>query len=562
MQNGDLLYRLQQLLHQSQQSAQQQAPLQGSMQHAAQQQQQQQSVPAQQQQQQQQQASMPHTQHMPGSVDVDALLDSILSSGPELQDLLQPMQQQQPPLQQSAPWYQQPMQQQQQQQCQQQAGVHQQPVQQQEQQQQGVQGLRSLGGLSSASVPECQQPMQQQQQRQQQAPVHQQPVQQHQEQQHLQQPPGVQGLRSIDDILFASLQSSLTAGAGMVGLDAAAGLQQLLQAQQQQQQQQQEVQFQPGGGSGSRPGSKPKRPARRKAGAAAAAAAAAVTNAAAAAVVDDVGGEGDAGCDGGDRPRKRGRASKTSAQTQGQRAAPRSAADVPAREGPAGPTNTAAGAAAAAAAGSAEGGGTDEAGGERSSSGKGPVRAKRKGCTQGQLERQYAQFSYFNNPKELNDANRKKFDRGVEDLCQLTFCNTVCSHNALKGASKLQILLHQAQFLVIYMAADGQLRCALSPDWQQSVEVQELFEALLQACRQHWYDADAGDTIIEPSMYEAQQRLPPTLGLHDLQSRVGHLALKHAVYNISRLYAADWQDEQATLHKAGEEAVQPAILLV
>lgn len=112
------------------------------------------------------------------------------------------------------------------------------------------------------------------------------------------------------------------------------------------------------------------------------------------------------------------------------------------------------------------------------------------------------------------------------------------------------------------MAADGTMRCALSPDWQQCEEVQEHFEALLQACRQHWYDADASDIIIEPSLYEAQQCLPPTLGLHDLQSRVGHLALKHAVYNISRLFSADWQDKQETLHKAGEETMQPALPLI
>jgi prenyltransferase beta subunit len=35
------------------------------------------------------------------------------------------------------------------------------------------------------------------------------------------------------------------------------------------------------------------------------------------------------------------------------------------------------------------------------------------------------------------------------------------------------------------------------------------------------------------------------------------LALKHAVHNISRLWAADWQDKQAALLlEAGEKAVQ------
>jgi hypothetical protein len=145
----------------------------------------------------------------------------------------------------------------------------------------------------------------------------------------------------------------------------------------------------------------------------------------------------------------------------------------------------------------------------------------------------------------------------VQDLCQLTHRDTYCSHNVLKKSARVQIQQHQAQFAVIYMHASGVQRCSYSHDWEKSAEVQEQFDGVLQAVIQHWSDAEAGNTSIEPSLYKPQQRPPPTFGLHPLGSCVGHVALKHAVYNISRLYAADWHDEQAALlHEAGEEAAQ------
>jgi hypothetical protein len=216
-----------------------------------------------------------------------------------------------------------------------------------------------------------------------------------------------------------------------------------------------------------------------------------------------------------------------------QRASQRSAAKVPAGssagEGTAGPSDTGAAAAAAAAAAAddddggaaADGGaGADDPGDERSNSGRAPSRTKRKGASQAGLEQDYRKLKYYNNFKYLNDANRKKFDVVTDDLCQLTHRDTFCSHNALKQSPRVQIQLHQAQFGAIYMSAAGVLRCSFSPVWQESAEVQEHVEGLLQAIRQHWFDAEAGDTEVEPSLYEPQQRLPPTLGLHAMGSHL------------------------------------------
>jgi hypothetical protein len=517
------------------------------------------------QQLQQQAEHLPVSAALDDSAFLEFLNTELLTT--DIEDLLQqqPLQQEQQHQQQSAPWCQQPMQQRQQQ-----APVYQLPVHEKEQQQ--AQHLRGLDDIFMASLGGYQQ--QQQQQRPQHAHVHQQPVQQQpvqqqqqqqrQQQAHVQQQPcqqqqrqpqGVQGLRGLDDSFFASL----TARPSMATSDATSQLQQLLHEQQLQQQQQQQVQFQVSGTKGSRQGSTTKRGPRRKAGAVAAAAAAAdAAGAADAGAVDcAVGAEAAPSSTQHGRSRKSGGASKSSSSVQrrvqraSQRASQRSAADVPASEGTAGPTNTAAGAAAADAdaAASDGGAGADDTGGERSDSGKAPSRTIRKGASQAALEEDYSQRQYYSKYKDLNDANRKKFAVVSEHLCQMAHRDTYCSHNVLKNARHVQIRHHDANFALICMSASGVLRCLMSPAWAGNADVQEQWEGVLQATRQHWYDAEAGDDDIEPSLYELEEHLPPTLGLHDFGTRVGQWALKHAVYNIRQLWLADW------LHGEGEQAV-------
>jgi hypothetical protein len=68
--------------------------------------------------------------------------------------------------------------------------------------------------------------------------------------------------------------------------------------------------------------------------------------------------------------------------------------------------------------------------------------------------------------------------------------------------------------------------------------------------RQQFYDAEAGDKNITPSMPEPQQRVPPPLGLHPFGDLLGHKALRTGVYSIQQMFGADYR---AALQSAAGE---------
>jgi hypothetical protein len=369
----------------------------------------------------------------------------------------------------------------------------------------------------------------------------------------------------LDDSLLASLTASATAD-----FDTTAELRQLMQQQQQQQQQQPDLQMGSRQGGGSK---LPGQTARRCKASAEAADAAAAGEAVSAGLAATAPTSRQRSARIGSRKARR---ASQSGRRRAHRTAPPTAADFAAGRA-AGRVADDGAAAAAGAAGAAAADDDDDddagweefsededvaaaaaAGAEAAGSGQGSMgkvkgRGKRKNASQAELEEQYRGFQYYSSLKGFNDMLRKSWDVIVDLLCKLVHRKTCCSHNVHKDSSHFQVKQHQAEFFVEMRGSDGVLRCSLSPGWQKDYEVSAAVEMPLQLFRQGFFDREAGDRIIEPTLYEALQRMPPVLGLQPFGRCTGVEALKMAVYSISSMFAADWRDEQERLRKAGEE---------